>query len=212
LAVIASGLFHGLNPAMGWPLAVSAGLMEKNSRAFFSALAYLAAGHLTAMLAIIIPFAVLASLVFWQREIQITASTLVVGFGIFQLVKRRHPRMLARISPGQLGLWSFAIAIAHGAGLMLLPVYLGLCKPQDTDMGHAAASTLINANLTMALSVSLVHSAAMIAASGALAWLVYRYLGLGMIARSWFNLDTTWATSLILVGAFSLLINVNGSF
>ena len=207
LSVIASGLFHGLNPAMGWPLAVSAGLMERNAAALLYALTYLAGGHLLAMLVIIVPFAVLTSLLVWQREIQIAASMLVTGYGVFQLAKRRHPRILARISPRQLGLWSFAIAIAHGAGLMLLPVYLGLCKPQDADMGHAAAGTLINANLTMALIVSIVHSVAMIAASGALAWLVYRYLGLRIIARSWFNLDAVWAMGLILAGATSLVIN-----
>ena len=205
--MIASGLFHGLNPAMGWPLAVSAGLMERSAAALLNALAYLAGGHLLAMLVIIVPFAVLTSLLMWQREIQIAASLLVTGYGIFQLAKRRHPRVLARISPRQLSLWSFAIAIAHGAGLMLLPVYLGLCKPHQADMGHAAAGTLINANLTMALIVSIVHSVAMIAASGALAWLVYRYLGLKLIARSWFNMDAAWATGLILAGVVSFALN-----
>jgi hypothetical protein len=208
LAVVASGLYHGVNPGMGWPLAVSAGLMERNSLAMPAALGALAAGHLLAMLLVIVPFALLVALVEWQRQVQIGASLLVIGFGIFRLVDRRHPRALARIRPTQLGLWSFAVAIAHGAGLMLVPIYLGLCREADLDNGHIAAGTLINANLGMAVLVSVVHAAAMIAAGGCLAWLVYRFFGLKFISRSWFNLDTSWATSLILVGAVALVLRV----
>jgi hypothetical protein len=136
------------------------------------------------------------------------AGLLVIGFGIFRFVNRRHPRVLARIRPTQLGLWSFVVAIAHGAGLMLVPIYLGLCRAADPDTSHAAAGALINANLGMAVLVSLVHSIAMIAAGGTSAWLVYRYLGLKFVSRSWFNLDATWAVSLILVGALSLVIGL----
>jgi nitrate reductase NapE component len=193
---------------MGWPLAVSAGLMERSSRALLAALWPLTIGHLLAMLVMILPFSLLIALVEWQREIQIGASLLVIGFGMFRLVNRRHPRLMARIRPTQLALWSFAVAIAHGAGLMLVPIYLGLCRAADLDNGHEAASALINANLVMALVVSAVHSVAMIAAGGFLAWLVYRYLGLKFISRSWLNLDATWAASLILVGALSLAISL----
>ena len=208
LAVVASGLYHGVNPGMGWPLAVSAGLMERSSRALVAALWPLSFGHLLAMLLVILPFALLIALVEWQRPIQIGASLLVVAFGIFRFVNRRHPRMLARIRPTQLGLWSFAVAIAHGAGLMLVPIYLGLCRAADLDGGHEAASSLINANLGMAVLVSAVHSVAMIAAGGTSAWLVYRYLGLKFVSRSWFNLDAIWAVSLILVGALSLAFSL----
>jgi hypothetical protein len=210
-AVVGSGAYHGANPAMGWPLAVSAGLMERNSRALVAALGYLATGHMLAMLVAIAPFALLAALLAWQREVQIGASVLVVGFGVFQLVRRRHPRALARIRPARLGLWSFAVAVAHGAGLMLVPIYLGLCRPSDTDQGHAAAGALINADLGMALVVSVVHAAAMITVGGLLAWLAYRHLGLRFISRSWFNLDAMWAASLILVGAVALTVNAAGS-
>jgi hypothetical protein len=207
LAVVASGLYHGVNPGMGWPLAVSAGLMERNSRALVAALCPLTAGHLLAMLVVILPFSLLIALVEWQRQIQIGASLLVIGFGTFRLVNGRHPRALARIRPTQLGLWSFAVAIAHGAGLMLVPIYLGLCQAADLE-GHEAVGALINANLAMAVIVSVVHSLAMIAAGGFLAWLVYRYLGLKFVSRSWFNLDATWAFSLILVGGLSLAISI----
>ena len=192
---------------MGWPLAVSAGLMEKSSRALVAALWPLTLGHLLAMLVVILPFALLVSVVEWQQQIQIGASLLVIGFGVFLLVNRRHPRALARIRPTQLGLWSFAVAIAHGAGLMLVPIYLGLCRAPDLGNDHEAAGALINDNLGMAVVVSAVHSLAMIAAGGFLAWLVYRHLGLKFVSRSWFNLNATWAFSLILVGALSLAVN-----
>ena len=208
LAVVASGLYHGVNPGMGWPLAVSAGLMERRSGALVAALGPLTAGHLLAMLVMILPFTLLVTLVQWQLQARIGASLLVIGFGVFRLANRRHPRVLARIRPTQLGLWSFAVAIAHGAGLMLVPIYLGLCRAGDPDTGHEAADVLINNNLGMAVLVSAVHSVAMIAAGGVLACLVYRYLGLKFVARSWFNLDATWAFSLILVGILSFAISL----
>jgi hypothetical protein len=91
---------------------------------------------------------------------------------------------------------------------MLVPIYLGLCQAADLDKGHAAVGALINASLGMAIVVSVVHSVAMIAAGGFLAWLVYRYLGLKFVSRSWFNLDATWAFSLVLIGTLSLAINL----
>jgi hypothetical protein len=157
---------------------------------------------------VLLPFSLLVALVEWQRQIQIGASLSVIGFGIFRFVHRRHPRVLARIRPTQLGIWSFAVAIAHGAGLMLVPIYLGLCRAIEPDTGHVAAGALVKADLGMAILVSVVHSATMIAAGGILAWLVYRYLGLKFVSRSWFNLDATWAFSLVSVGALSLVINL----
>jgi hypothetical protein len=193
---------------MGWPLAVSAGLMERSSYAFGKALWPLTVGHLLAMLLVILPFGLLVALVAWQRQIQIGASLLVIGFGVFRLVNRRHPRVLARIRPSHLALWSFAVALAHGAGLMLVPIYLGLCRAAGLDRSHEAAGTLVNANLGMAILVSVVHSVAMIAGGGFLAWLVYRYLGLRFVSRSWFDLDAPWICSLILVGAVSLSVSL----
>jgi hypothetical protein len=210
LAVIASGLYHGVNPGMGWPLAVSAGMMEKTPRALVAALGALAGGHLLAMFVMILPFSLLVSLVYWQRQIRIGASLLVMGFGAFRLIDRRHPRALARIKPTQLGLWSFAAAIAHGAGLMLAPIYLGLCQTEGLNGGDAAAGALISANLGMAVLVSIVHSGAMIAAGGLCAWLVYRYLGLRFLLWGWFDLDATWAVTLVLVGAVSLAFALSG--
>ncbi|MBV9753930.1 MAG: hypothetical protein JO188_15525, partial [Hyphomicrobiales bacterium] len=205
LAVVASGFYHGVNPGMGWPLAVSAGLMERNSGAFFAALWPLSVGHLFAMLAIMLPFSLLIAVVQWQRDIQIGAGLLVMSFGIFRFIRRRHPRMLARIRPTQLALWSFAVAIAHGAGLMLIPIYLGLCGTAGFDSMHQV-DALIGADLVMAVAVATVHTAAMIVSGGVLAWVVYHYLGTKFVSRSWFNLDGAWAVSLMAVGAVSLAI------
>jgi hypothetical protein len=182
--------------------------MDKNPRALLRALWALAAGHLLATLLVLLPFAFLLVLAEWQRTIQLGASLLVIGFGIYRLIERRHPRTLARIPPTQLALWSFAVAIAHGAALMLVPIYLGLCQAFELDAGHQAAGALMKANLGMALLVSVVHVTALVSAGGCLAWLVYRYLGLKFVARSWFNLDAVWATSLILVGAVAVAFNL----
>ncbi len=205
LAVIASGIYHGVNPGMGWPLAVSAALMERRPAALWSALAALSAGHLLAMLAILLPFAVTAVLVAWQREIQIGAAAIVVGFGLWLMIDRRHPRFLARIPPSRLMLWSFLIAIAHGAALMLVPIYLGICRV-DEDPGHLAAGELMRDGIGIALVVATVHTAAMMAGGGALAYGVYRWVGLGFIKRSWIDLDLLWAASLVAVGVAAIAL------
>jgi hypothetical protein len=204
LAVVGSGIYHGINPGMGWPLAVSAGLMGRGQRDVIAALGPLALGHLIAMAGVLLPFAIMVSLVEWQREIQIGAGLIVVGMGVYLLINRRHPRFLARIRPTQLALWSFAVAMAHGAGLMLVPIFLGLCRAEELDAGHTAAMNLMGGNVGMAVAVSVVHAAAMIVSGGAIAWAVFKWLGPQFISKSWFNLDLVWAVSLILVGGLGL--------
>jgi hypothetical protein len=208
MAVIASGLYHGLNPAMGWPLAVAAGMFERRPRALALALGSLTAGHLLAMLALVLPFALLVALAQWERPIRIAAACAVLAFGVLRLLRRRHPRALSRIAPSRLGLWSFVAAVAHGAGLMLVPIFLGMCRPMDTDTGHQAAATLMTSNLGMALSVALVHSAAMLAAGGGCAWLTYRYLGLASLRSAWRDTDALWTASLLAVGTVALVTAV----
>lgn len=203
-AVILSGVYHGLNPGMGWPLAVSAALMERKNRAMSKALAALAIGHFLSMALILLPFSLMASLVTWESQIRITAGILVILFGIHLMINRRHPRILARIPPSRLALWSFLAALAHGAGLMLVPIYLGLCAPDKTTMNHAAATTLMAGNMTAAIWVSGVHTLAMTTAGGILAILMYVWLGLRFLSKTFFNLDIVWALSLVLVGAFGV--------
>lgn len=193
---------------MGWPLAVSAALMEGGRKPLLRALWPLALGHLAAMLVILVPFGLLTSLIDHEREIRMGAACLVIAAGLFLAVYRRHPRAIARIRPTQLALWSFAVATAHGAALMLLPIYLGICRSIDTDAGHAAASTLMAGNLTTAAAVAIVHATAMILAGGGIAMLVHAWLGLKFLKIGWFNLDLVWAASLVLVGAISLWVVV----
>lgn len=203
LAVVVSGIYHGLNPAMGWPLAVSAALMGGGQRRLLGALASLAVGHLLATAAILLPFALLTAIVAWQRQIRIAAALAVIGAGLWLLVRRRHPRFMARIRPSQIALWSFAVALAHGAGLMIVPIYLGLCRAVADD-AHRAATSLIGGDLATAVEVSLAHTGAMIVAGGLMAVLVHGWLGLKALPRAWFNLDALWAVSLVVVGAVAL--------
>ncbi|SRR6056297_81007 len=204
-AVVASGIYHGVNPGMGWPLAVSSALMERRRTSLYRALAALAVGHLIAMAAILLPFSMLFWLVEWQRAIQVTAACLVIALGTYLLINRRHPRFLARVPPSRLALWSFLVAFAHGAGLMLVPIYLGICDTVDTNAGHAAAETLMGGTIGIALIVAAIHTLAMSLSGGALALGVYHWLGLKFLSKSWFNLDVIWAISLILVGILALL-------
>lgn len=204
LAVIVSGMYHGANPGMGWPLAVSAALMGKSRHDLYPALGALALGHFIAMAAILLPFAVMIALIAWQRDMRITAALIVIGYGLFLCVRNRHPRFLARIPPSRLALWSLLAATAHGAGLMLLPIYLGLCRAASLDAGHRAAAALMGANTAAALAVALVHTSAMMGTGGAIAFAVYRWWGLTAIGKSWFNLDRLWGGSLVVVGSISL--------
>lgn len=191
---------------MGWPLAVSAALMERTSSSLYKALGALALGHLIAMLAILLPFSLLFVLVEWQRQIQIGAAVLVILLGTYLLINRRHPRFLARVPPSRLALWSFLVALAHGAGMMLVPIYLGICRTIETNAGHAAASDLMGGNLGIAVAVALAHTLAMMLSGGAIAFGVYRWVGLKFLSKGWFNLDVVWALSLIIVGVLSLLV------
>ncbi|MEO1718848.1 MAG: hypothetical protein AAFR23_01310 [Pseudomonadota bacterium] len=208
-AVVLSGLYHGLNPGMGWPLAVSAALMESRRSALPAAVGMLGIGHFLSMLAILLPFSMMLFLVEWEQTIRIGAAVLVIAMGIYLLVNQRHPRFLARVHPSRLSLWSFLAALAHGAGLMLVPIYLGICavaptEPSVSDAGHAAAATLMQSNITLAVLVAGAHTLAMTLAGAGLAILVYVWLGLKFLSQTWFNLDVAWATSLVVVGVFAI--------
>lgn len=194
---------------MGWPLAVSAALMEQKRIALAKALGLLALGHFLAMLAILLPFSLMLFLVEWEVTIRIGAGLLVIAMGIYLLINRRHPKILARIHPARLTLWSFLAANAHGAGLMLVPLFLGICAV-DADTGHKAAETLMQGNVPTAFAVASVHTAAMTLAGGAIAVIIYLWLGLRFLSKTWFNLDLVWAISLILVGAFGIYSALNG--
>ena len=199
-----SGFYHGINPGMGWPLAVSAALMDGKRISLLKALGLLAVGHLVAMLAILLPFSLMTVLVTHERELRIGAGFIVLLMGVYLLINRRHPKFLARVHPARLALWSFLAAMAHGAGLMLVPIYLGICSADSLDTGHAAAQSLMAGNVSTALIVAIVHTLAMTAIGGAIAIVIYFWLGLRFLSTTWFNLDIVWALSLVLVGAFGI--------
>jgi hypothetical protein len=203
LTIVAIGVYHGLNPAMGWPIAVANGMTVRRARAVFATLLPLGGGHFAAMAVALVPFAWLSWYVEWGRAIRLGAGALVVLFGIVKLIERRHPRALARIRPTQLAWWSFLMATAHGAGLMLVPFMLGLCGNAPVgDAGHASVMNyLAQSNVATAVVVAGVHTLAMMLAGLVLAWAVYRYLGLQFLRRAWFNLDVVWGASLVIAGA-----------
>jgi hypothetical protein len=212
LTIIAVGVYHGLNPAMGWPLAVANGLTERRAGAVFTTLLPLGGGHFAAMAIVLVPFAWLSLYVQWSREIRLGAGALVLLFGIFKLVRPRHPKALARIRPTQLAWWSFLMATAHGAGLMLVPFMLGLCAPGDAamaapDSGHATVMNyLARSNVATAIAVAAVHTLAMMLAGLGVAWAVYRYLGLQFLRRAWLDLDRVWGVSLVIAGAAGIAL------
>ncbi|MDM0069343.1 hypothetical protein [Variovorax sp. J31P207] len=203
--VVAIGLYHGLNPAMGWPLAVANGLERQRGAAVFATWLPLGAGHLLAMALVLLPFALLANLLPWGREIRIGVGLLVLVFGAWRLVRPGRHRWSRRLRPTQLTLWSFLMASAHGAGLMLLPILVGLCGvPADPALDPPSTLALMRASAATAVAVSLVHSAAMIGSGLCVAWLVYRYLGLKALRSAWLDLDTLWSAGLMLSGAAAI--------
>jgi hypothetical protein len=197
------GAYHGLNPGMGWPLAVAAGLTERRGAAVARTLAPLAAGHLISVALVLLPFTALTLLLDWSRAIRIAAGIGIIAFAMLLLLFPRHPRWVARIRPQQVALWSFAVAMVHGAGLMLVPMLLGLCAPIENGMPVAGVANVAG-SAGLALGVALAHTLALVAAGGALAWVVYRTLGLQVLTRWWFDLGRIWAGSLALAGGLGL--------
>jgi len=205
--VVAFGVFHGLNPAMGWPLAVANGLGEKRDTAVFATWLPLGAGHLLAMALVLVPFALLTWMLRWGQQIRIVAGLLVLAFGLSRMVLRHRHRWMARIRPTQVALWSFLMATAHGAALMLVPILLGLCESpaaetavQSGPIDHAAVMAFMRSSVGTAVMVSLVHTAAMIGAGLGAAWVVYRYLGLQVLRTTWLDLDVAWSLGLVASG------------
>ncbi|MGE5722607.1 MAG: hypothetical protein ACM3YM_09105, partial [Sphingomonadales bacterium] len=153
---------------------------------------------------VLLPVALLARLAPRLTEIRIAAGLVVVAFGAWRLLDPRHPRALARIHPSRLVFWSFLIATAHGAALLLVPIYLGMNMPHGHG-GHASMAVAAASPLVSAAVVSIVHTLAMMLGGGAMAWAIYRYLGLAFLRAGWFNLEAVWALSLIVAGAAGVI-------
>jgi hypothetical protein len=214
LTIIALGLYHGLNPAMGWPLAVANAMADRRGHSLFATLLPLSGGHLMAMAVVLAPLAWIGWYVQYGRAIRIGAGAALLLFGLFKLLRRRHPRALARISPTRLAWWSFLMATAHGAGLMLAPFMLGLCvatgpAPGIAGTGHAAVMNYTaQSTLGIAALVTAVHTLAGFAAAMGMAWLVYRHLGLRFLRQAWLNLDLVWGASLVAAGAAGIALAI----
>jgi hypothetical protein len=207
MAVLGLGAYHGLNPGMGWLLAVSNGMQARQGRGVLLALPPIALGHLLAMSAALLPFVLLGLYLERLRDIRVAAGVVLVAFGVCKLALQRHPRFLSRIRPTHLTLWSFLMATAHGAGLMLVPVVLDLCgSAAGAHARHEELARIAAGNLGVALNAATLHTVAMVLSGGAIAWVVYRFVGLRLLRRAWLNLDLLWAALLVAVGVLSLVV------
>jgi hypothetical protein len=202
------GAIHGINPAMGWLFAVSLGLQEQRRSAVWGALGPLALGHALAIGAVLLAAGVLGLVLPLGALKWVTAAALL-GFGVFHLVRHRHPRLGGmRVGPRDLTLWSFLMASAHGAGLMALPLVLGLAAPAadvHAHHGHPAAPALSGAEAAGVLA-TVVHTAGYLAVAGIVAVVVYEKLGLRLLRSAWINLNVIWAGALVLTAVLTPLL------
>jgi hypothetical protein len=211
LALILLGAYHGLNPAMGWLFAVALGLQEKTGKAVVNSLAPLAAGHLISV-AMVVAAAEAAQLTVSLRTIRILAAVALIAFGIYRFVRRRHPRWVGmRVGAGDLTLWSFLMASAHGAGLMLLPFVLAAPHQEMPSMHahHMMLAEAAQAPSAMAAQwwfpVAL-HTAGYLLVTAALALIVYYKVGIAVLRRAWFNFDLLWVGALVAMGILTLVV------
>jgi hypothetical protein len=205
LALAGLGLFHGVNPAMGWLFAVALGMHRASRAAVWIALLPIAAGHALAVAAVV-GMVVALGVVVDQVFLRLAGGVALVGWGIYHsLYGRRHRvRVGLRTGVAGLGLWSFLMASAHGAGLMLVP----LLVPLHIASGHAHGSAAVS-SIVMALTAVGVHTVAMLLATGAMAILVYEWLGLAFLRRSWINVDLLWTAALIITGCVLLASSIS---
>jgi hypothetical protein len=201
------GAYHGINPGMGWLFAVALGMQERKGSAVAKALVPIAIGHALAI-GIVVVAAALLGMVLPLTVIRYSIAAILIGLGIFCLVGHWHPRWV-RMQVGfrDLTVWSFLMASAHGAGLMVLPVLLGSSTVEAADQmaghHHMAAATTGPIAGTLA---TVVHTAAYLVVTGLLAWVVYRKLGLAVLRKAWFNFNLVWGVALVATGLFTLLM------
>jgi len=203
VALVMLGAFHGVNPAMGWLFAVALGLQEHARAAVFRALLPLALGHALAIFAVIV-IAALAGLTVSPHYLRWGVAAILIGAGIRFLIRHPHLRWAGmRVGMADLTLWSFLVASVHGAGLMVLPIFLRMSNGAHTSSG-ASQSAL--GTPAAALTAVVLHAASYLLVSAAIALLVYEKLGIGVLRKAWFNLDLVWATALMGTGVATLVI------
>lgn len=209
LTLAGLGAYHGLNPAMGWLFAVSRGMQERSRRAVLRSLLPIAVGHELSIALVAVAVLVGASLLD-PVALRIGAAAVLLAFGIFRFVKpRAHPRWTRmQVRPRELALWSFLMSSAHGAGLMVAPVLIGLqaeARPAHDHAHELAAGTVasVGALPGNVLGIAL-HVGAMVVVMGVVAVVVYEKLGVAVLRRAWLNTDALWAGSFVLAAALTL--------
>jgi hypothetical protein len=206
LALVGLGLFHGVNPAMGWLFAVALGLHRGSGRIVLVSLVPLALGHALAIsmtIAVVLTLGILIDLSF----IAVISGLALIAWALWHVLYGHRHRVRVGMQTGLwgLGVWSFLMASAHGAGLMLVPALLPLYSGHGHMHGLAA-----NSLLRSALAV-IVHSLAMISATGLIAAVVYRWVGLSILKRAWINFDLLWTAMLVLAGLLLIVQATAGS-
>src|SRR6476469_4381529 len=182
------GAYHGINPGMGWLFAVALGMQEEKGSAVAKALVPIALGHALSI-GIVVVTAAFLGMAMPREAIRYIVAALLFGLGIFSLVRHYHPRWVRmRVGFRDLTLWSFLMASAHGAGLMLLPVLLGSSTVEASDQ-MAGHHHVVAASPLAALLATGVHTTAYFAVTGLVAWLVYSKFGLAILRKSWLNLN-----------------------
>ncbi len=194
------GMLHGANPGMGWLFAVALGFQEGSGRAVWRALGPLALGHALAVAAAVVALTLVGGVLPVSAIKYVVAASLIL-LGVSRLRRHRHTSAAGmRASPRELVAWSFLMASAHGAGLMVLPV-LG------TTGAHAAHAAVQQASLVTAapgLAAPMIHTAGYLLATGLIAWLVFARLGLRKLTKWWINVDAIWAAALVGTGVIAL--------
>ncbi len=209
LAVFGLGIFHGINPAMGWLFAVALGLQEQKRAAVFRALPPMVLGHALSI-GIVIALVLMARINLPHRPLKIAAAGILFAFGFYQLLRARHPNWVGmRVGFGDLTIWSFIMASAHGAGLMLVPFFLQSpaarsAHHHETHEMHVWAFANFSGPSLLTASVA-VHTFGYLVTTTLLAMLVYEKLGVAILRRAWFNIDLVWMLALMITGAFILL-------
>jgi hypothetical protein len=202
------GAYHGINPGMGWLFAVALGMQEQKGSAVARSLIPIALGHAAAIGSVVLTAAFLG-MTLPLLAIRYAVAALLVGLGIFSLVRHHHPRWV-RMQVGfrDLTVWSFLMASAHGAGLMVVPVLLGsnAVQAQGRMAGHNDMPMSPGASPLAALAATGVHTLAYLAVTGLFAWVVYRKLGLALLRKAWLNFELVWAVALVATGLVTILI------
>ena len=209
LTLAALGAYHGVNPAMGWLFAVSRGMQEKSRRAVFRSLVPIAIGH-EASIALVALLVILLSTTADPMGLRIGAAAFLIAFGVFRFVKpRAHFRWTSmRVTDRELTLWSFLMSTAHGAGLMIAPVLIGLQGTIDRSGAQAhdrADLSLLNASIGVGAVGIALHVVAMLLVMGVVAVVVYERLGLKVLRTAWINTDALWAGAFVLAAFITLV-------